>query len=240
MSAKRRGIGGSDLAAVCAYYKPERAEDWAHWATAADVWMRLVHDVERPRTDAMQRGLDAEPRLRRVWLDTFGGELEEHPRPWIERHPRFPFVSASPDDVWLNDGERVYVEWKTRNKFAEQKRPMFGPPGTDEAPAAYALQVQLNLDILGLERGVLFVGFGCETKDETGAKPFLYSHTAPYFINRDTKTLEWALGYAERFFADHVHTRTPPSVEPRNNIREWKRLLKEQSWKTEAASPSST
>lgn len=240
---RRRGIGGSDLAAVCAYYKPERAEDWAHWATAADVWMRLVHDVERKQTDPMKRGLDAEPRLRRAYLDAFGGEYEFHERPWIVSHPALPFVSVSPDDVWLNHGERVYAEWKTRNKFAEQKRPMFGPPGTDEAPAAYALQVQLNLEILNIEHGFLFVGFGCEMKDENGNKPFLYSHTAPYLIDRDRELMRFALGYAERFYKEHIITRTPPSVEPRNNLREWKRLLKGLTWKTEtmeAPSQSST
>lgn len=229
-----RGIGGSDLAAVCAYYIPSKAEDWAHFATAADVWMRLVHGIEKPRSATLQRGLDAEPRLRRTWLESFGGELEHHERPWILRHPRLPFVSVSPDDVWIKDGERVYVEWKTRNHFAEQKRPMFGAPGTDQAPDAYALQVQLNLELLDLPRGILFVGFGCETPDGTGAKPFLYSHTAPYFIERNPELVAFALSYAERFHAEHIATRRPPSVEPKENLRHWKRLIKEQSWKTEA------
>lgn len=233
----KRGIGGSDLASVCAYYKPEYAETWAHWGTAADVWMRLVHDIEKPRTSSMTRGLDAEPRLRKAWLNEFGGELEHHERPWVVRHSHLPFVSVSPDDIWVRDGERVYIEWKTRNTWAEKKRPMFGPPGTDEAPAEYALQVQLNLDILNLERGILFAGFGCETPDGSGAKPFLYSHTAPYFIDRDRDLLAFALGYAERFHKEHILTRTPPSVAPRNNLVEWKRLLKEQSCQT-AAAPS--
>jgi hypothetical protein len=232
--AVKRGIGGSDLAAVCAYYKREKADDWAHFATAADVWMRLVHGVEKPRTAAMQRGLDAEPRLRKAYLDAYGGTLEHHPRPWIVAHPTHPYVSVSPDDVWLSEGERVYCEWKTRNSWAEKKRPMFGPPGTDEAPDAYTLQVQLNLEILNLERGVLFVGFGSEMKDENGNKPFLYSQTASYFIDRDRELVRFALHYAERFHREHILTRTPPSVEPKENIRAWKRLLKEQSWKAEA------
>lgn len=223
----RRGIGGSDLAAVCAYYKPERAEEWAHWATAADVWMRLVHDVERPRTAAMSRGLDAEPRLQRAYLDHYGGSLEHHERPWILQHPRAPYVSVSPDDVWVTpEGERVYVEWKTRNDWAEGKRPIFGRPGTDEVPADYAMQVHLNLDILDLERAVLFVGFGKETPDEMGAKPFLYSRTEPYFIDRDRELVQFALTYAERFYAEHVVTGRPPSVEPKNNLRKWRALLK--------------
>jgi hypothetical protein len=234
----RRGIGGSDLAAVCAYYLPSNADDWAHFGTAADVWMRLVHDIEKPKTAPMLRGLDAEPRLRRVYLDAYGGELEHHERPWVVSHPTQPYVSVSPDDVWTDGTERVYVEWKTRNRFAEMKRPMFGAPGTDQAPDSYALQVQLNLEILDIERAVLFVGFGSETPDGTGAKPFLYTQTAPYPIARDRELMAMALGYAERFHDEFIHTRTPPSVEPKENIRAWKRLLKEQSWKATEAQPS--
>lgn len=230
----KRGLGGSDLAAVCAYYKREHHDTWAHFATAADVWMRLVHDIEQPKTAAMTRGLDAEPRLRRVYLETYGGEFEYHERPWIIRHPLLPYVSVSPDDVWLTNGERVYAEWKTRNKFAESKRPMFGEPGTDEAPPAYALQCQLNMEILDIGRAVLFVGFGSETKDEDGSKPFLYSHTAPYFIERNREQVGFALHYAERFHREHILTRTPPSVEPRQNLVAWKRLMKEKTWTTEA------
>src|SRR5689334_16291897 len=99
----RRGIGGTDLSAVCAYYRPEFAETWAKWATAADVWMRLVHNIERERTSVMQRGIDAEPRLRRAYLDAYGGAMLPKPTPWIVAHPRLPFVSVSPDDVWVND-----------------------------------------------------------------------------------------------------------------------------------------
>jgi hypothetical protein len=89
--------------------------------------------------------------------------------------------------------------------------------------------VQLNLEILNLERGVLFVGFGCETKDEHGNKPFLYSNTEPFPIRRDRELMAFALGYAERFYEEHICTRTPPRVEPRENIRAWKRLTKEAS-----------
>lgn len=230
----RRGIGGTDLGAVCAYYRACPA-DWTRYATAADVWMRLVHDVERPRTAVMQRGLDAEPRLRRAYLDAYGGVLRERPAKWILQHPRLPFVTVSPDDVWRDSagGGEVYVEWKSTSIFAAAK---YGDAETDEVPDSYGLQVQLNLEILDLGVGHLFCGFGRDVKDETGAHQFLYEETRRFVIRRDRELMALALGLAERFHREHIDTRLPPSVEPKQNIRVWKRLLKEQSWKTEASS----
>lgn len=235
----RRGIGGSDLASVCAYYVPAYAAEWSKWATAADVWMRLVHDVERPRTNVMQRGIDAEPRLRAAYLEAYGGTMMPKPTPWILTHPRLPFVSVSPDDVWLEEDEfvemgdsipeptqRTYVEFKSTSIFARSK---YGDAETDAVPDAYGLQVQLGLEILDLEVGHLFVGFGRDFKDENGAPQFLYEETRRFIIRRDRELMAMALGFAERFHAEHIATRKPPSVEPRNNKRVWKRLLKEET-----------
>lgn len=246
----KRGIGGSDLAAVCAYYRPQFADEWSKWATAADVWMRLVHDIERPRTAVMQRGIDAEPRLRRAYLDAYGGAMwGPKPTPWILQHPRLPFVTVSPDDVWHEssahlDGEGIdgdeaptYVEFKSTSIFARGK---YGDAESDAIPDAYGLQVQLGLEILDLEVGHLFVGFGRDTKDESGAPQFLYEETRRFVIHRDRELMAMALAYAEKFHAEHVATRMPPRCEPRNNIRAWKRLLKEEAWKpTEAATEAS-
>jgi hypothetical protein len=248
MSA-RRFIGGTDLGACVAYFRPELAH-FSPYATAADLWMRLCHETERPQTAAMKRGLDAEPRLQRAYIDAYGGVFEEHERPWRVMHSRLPFVGCSPDDVWSphnvplldDDGERVYVEWKTANWFT-----LYPPPGraptkwgdaeTDNIPPGYQLQVQLNLECLDLEQAHLFVGFGTDETDADGTKRFLYRETRRYPIARDRELMALALDYAERFHAEYVVTRTPPSVEPRDNLRLWKRLMKEQPWKTTEASP---
>lgn len=243
---KRRGIGGSDLAAVCALYRPKYAEKWAKYATAADVWMGLVHGVQRPRTAVMQRGIDAEPRLRRAYLDVYGGAMMPKPDPWIVPHPRLPFVSVSPDDVWLESQLReigIYIEFKSVNWFSlyppEGRPPTeWGPDDSDEVPDYYGLQVQLGLEILDIEVGHLFAGFGRDTVCDDGSKQFLYSESRRYVIHRDRELMGWCLELAERFHREHVLTRTPPSVAPKNSKREWSRLMKEQSWKATEAQPS--
>lgn len=237
-SVLKRAIGGSDLASVCAYYRPEFAAEWAKWATAADVWMRLVHDIERPRTAVMERGINAEPRLRKAYLDAYGGEMMHKPSPWIERHPQLPFVTVSPDDVWLESKLRevgVYVEFKSTSVFARHK---YGDAESDVVPDSYGLQVQLGLEILDLDVGHLFVGFGRDFKDESGEPQFLYEESRRFIIHRDRELMAMALGYAERFHTEHVATRKPPSVEPKSNKRAWTRLLKEESWKATEAAPS--
>jgi hypothetical protein len=254
----RRGIGGTDLASVCALYLPQYADEWARWSTAADVWMRLVHDVERPRTAIMQRGLEAEPRLRRAFLDAYGGAFRERPEKWIVRHPRLSFVSVSPDDVWtptgggacnspLQDAGKppdahgggvspprvgdVYVEFKSASRFSLCPPPgarptKWGEPETDQIPEGYALQVQLGMDVLGLDVAHLFVGFGDDAKGETGAPAFYYSETRRYILRRKPNVIAAALAYAERFHAEYVATRLPPPVEPEDNVLTWRVLKK--------------
>lgn len=261
----RRGIGGTDLSAVCAYYRPQHAETWTKWATAADVWMRLVHDVERPRTSVMQRGLDAEPRLRRAYLDAYGGKMRDKPEKWIVPHPRLPFVTVSPDDVWEWSGvgialdvgatnvlKMAYVEFKSTSWFSLHPPPKvvearlragkpisdWGEPESECVPEPYGFQVQLGLEILDLDVAHLFAGFGTDETDDDGAERFLYRETRRYVIPRDRELTAMALDLAERFHAEHVVTRKPPSVEPRHNKREWSRLLKGETWKATEAQPS--
>jgi predicted phage-related endonuclease len=242
-------IGGSDLAAICGYYLPEHADAWCKYQTASDVWMRLVYGVARKKTAVMSRGLNAEPRLRKAFLEAYGGELYGRPEKWIELHPAMPFVGCSPDDVWIDAdplGES-YVEWKTTSVFArkawgDKLRDDCDDFDGDGAPEHYALQVQLNLEILGLERGYLFVGFGRDFKDtETGEPKFMYEETRRYRITRNRELIGFALGYAERFQREFIDTRNPPSVEPKHNRLAWKRILKgEKPWKQEAEAQSLT
>lgn len=254
----RRFIGGTDLGACIAYYREDLAS-FSPYQTAADLWMRLCHETERPQTAAMKRGLDAEPRLRRAYLDAYGGVMQDKPTPWRVMHPRLPFVGCSPDDVWsgspgMSDGcdahppsrllpVSIYVELKTANWFT-----LYPPPGrpptkwgdaeTDCIPPGYNLQVQLNLECLDLEVGHLFVGFGTDETDADGTKRFLYRETRRYPIQRDRELMALALSYAERFHAEHIATRMPPRCEPKDNLRLWKRLMKEQPWTVQQATAS--
>lgn len=224
MSEKRRGIGGTDVGPIVAMYRPELAPELAKWANATDVAMRVAFNIERPRTKVMSRGLDAEPRLRRAYLDAFGGGLAFRPEKWIVTRPERSWATCSPDDVWCGpNSERVLVEYKSTSIFARGK---WGEAESDEIPMLYALQIQWCLEILDLNHAHLFVGFGRDMTDEHGEHQFLYEQTARYQIPRDRETAAMALDYCARFQKDFIECRKLPPLTPVNNKRAYSQLLK--------------
>lgn len=229
-----RRLGGTDVGPVVALYRPELAPDLAKYANASDVWMRLVHNIERPRTTVMSRGLDAEPRLRRAYLDAFPCELATHEQPWIVAHPSRPWATCSPDDVAFASvatlSERWLVEYKSTSVFARHK---WGDAETDAVPDLYQLQVQWCLEILDLPRAHLFVGFGRDFKDEHGAQQFLYEETRLYRIERDRELAAMCLDFCGRFHSEFVEGRKPPPLAPVHNKRAFSRLLKGETQWTE-------
>lgn len=222
---KRRRVGGTDLGPIVSFYRPELAVDLAKYANASDVWMRLVHSVQRPRTPMMQRGIDAEPRLRAAYLNAFGGTPEVHERPWVVPHHAYDWATVSPDDVvHAADGEAIYVEYKSTSVFARHK---WGDAETDAVPDLYQLQVQHGLEILNLPLAHLFVGFGRDVKaTATAPAQFLYEETRRYVIRRDPELAAMALAYAHKFKTEFVDGRKPPPIAPVHNKRKFAALAK--------------
>lgn len=218
----KRGIGGTECGSCAAFYRPELAPDLAKYSNATDLWLRLVHGLERKRTKVMTRGLDAEPRLRKALVDAYGFELEEHSRPWIVRHPRYEWASCSPDDVVK--GQPLLIEIKSTSVYARSK---YGAVESDVIPPLYLAQVQWTMEILDLPRALVFVGFGRDWTDEHGQSQFLYEETVPYFVDRDRELASMLLGYAERFIKEFVETRQPPPLQPMHNRRAFAKLMKE-------------
>jgi hypothetical protein len=221
VSAHKRGLGGTDVGPVVAFYRPELAPELAKYANATDVAMRIIHDVERPRSKVMSRGLDAEPRLRRAYLDAFPCTLVERPEKWIVQHPTAPWATCSPDDA-RSDG--VLVEYKSTSIFARHE---WGDAESDEVPPLYGLQVQWCLGILDLPTCDLFVGFGRDYDDEQGEHQFLYEETRRYVVPRDRELFAMAFDYCQRFQADFIERRKLPPLTPVKNKRRFSQLTKE-------------
>jgi hypothetical protein len=242
MSAKRRGIGGTDAGPIIAFYKPELAPELAKYANATDVAMRIAFSIERPRTKVMSRGLDAEPRLRKAYIDAYPCEMVAKPEKWIVQHPRHPWATCSPDDA-RTDG--ILIEYKSTSVFslypppnAKVQESRWGDPETDEVPPVYGLQVQWCLEILDLPLAHLFAGFGRDF-EENEQPLFLYSETRRYVIERDRELAAMALDYCERFQRDFIEPRKLPPLVPVNNRRAYQQLLKgTHPCLTETAAPS--
>jgi len=209
-----RGIGGTDAGALLAYYTPG-LDSLTKYSTAADVWLRLVHGVEKPRSAVMSRGLDKEPVLKSIYeretsLSTTSPGVVWHPNGW---------ASCSPDALTSIS----VCEWKTTTVFA---RKSWGAPMTDEVPPPYVAQCVWNCSLCDRPEAHLVVAFGRDWKHDDGTPDFAFEETAIYVIERDRDLERAMLAAAERFQKEHIDVRIPPSVEPRQNVRAWKRILK--------------
>jgi len=236
----RRGLGGTDVGPVVSFFRPELAATCAKYANATDVWMRLVHGIERPRNKAMARGIDAEPRLRKVYLDHLNAQpdlfrFRHHPTPWIVVHPQQAWASCSPDDVAEDASGGWLVEYKSTSIFGRHK---WGDEGTDQIPDLYNLQVNWCCEILDLPHWEVVAGFGRDFEDEHGNHQFLYEKTALFRGERDRDVAAMCLELCGRFQREFIEPRKLPPLTPINNRRVYSQLLKGEAWTPQATEAS--
>lgn len=146
---RSRGIGGSDVAAICGL---------SPWKTAYQVWEDKLGMSERqPMNDRMAYGLMVEPVIRQWYADETGRAVRLPNK--IIAHPRHDFMIASLDG--FTDDNRV-IEIKTAGSSKE-----WGEPGSDEIPVYYRTQVEHYLIVTGFEVADVVVSF-------SGQMPLIY------------------------------------------------------------------
>jgi putative phage-type endonuclease len=135
LAGRKRGVGSSEIAAVCGLSK---------WSTPFRLWMEKVGLREpQPDNESLLWGRRLEPVVALAYEEeVVGGGAVLTPVQKTFAHPEFPFVLASPDRFV---GTRKVLECKTA-ELADAKE--WGPPGTDQFPVAYHLQVQWQLLVL--------------------------------------------------------------------------------------------
>jgi putative phage-type endonuclease len=125
---RRKGIGGSDAAAVCGL---------SPWKTPIDVYYEKIADglPEDNETPAMRRGTILEPAIRQMYAEETGRSVVTLTEPVV--HSSLRFVRANLDGLASND---IVLECKTaRTKNG------WGEPGSSDIPVAYLCQVQHNM-----------------------------------------------------------------------------------------------
>lgn len=211
-----RGIGGTDVGALLAYYNPgPELEALTKYGTAADLWLRLVHGIERPKSGPMSRGLKVEPILKAIYEREIA---PVGPSPGVVWHPN-GWASCSPDSLppW------AVCEWKSTTIYA---RKAWGKPFTSEVAPHYLPQCVWNCLLCDKPEAHLLVSFGHDSKAADGSPQYAIADTAVYVVERDRSLEAQLYEAAERFQVEHIDTRIPPRVEPRQNVRVWKRILK--------------
>lgn len=127
---RSKGIGGSDIAAICGL---------SPWKSAYQVYCEKLGADGQERKPEMSYGLMVEPVLRQWYADSTGRTVIVPP---VLVHPKYDFVLGSLDGI--ADSERV-VEIKTARSSQD-----WGEPGTDEIPTYYMTQVQWYMAVTGL------------------------------------------------------------------------------------------
>jgi putative phage-type endonuclease len=129
LAERRRGIGGSDAAAILGF---------SPWKSPIEVYLEKTGEVEEQPEDKQKQflldlGQDLEPVIAKLYERETGRELVK-PAPARWRHPKYPVLIGTPDRIVPGVG--LGVEIKSENQFSSE----FGEPGTDQVPYHYLIQ----------------------------------------------------------------------------------------------------
>jgi putative phage-type endonuclease len=153
LEERRKGIGGSDMAAILGI---------SPWKTAYQVYQEKRKEVEDwEGNNATDWGKRMEPAIRQWYSDTTGRSVRLPDK--IMYHEKYPFMLASLDG--FTDDRRV-VEIKTTRSSKG-----WGEPGTNEIPDYYAVQCHHYMIVTGFEVTDVPVSAG-------GGSPELYEVSA--------------------------------------------------------------
>lgn len=161
LAARRRGIGGSDIAAVLGL---------SPYKTPFDLWLDKRGEGEEvdPDTPALYWGTVLEEVVAKEYARRSGVKIQRVNG--LLQHPALPIAFANIDRAVVNPAVAGTVRWKddrlttdrileckTANGFAARA---WGEAETDDVPAHYLLQVQWYLGITGCAVGDLAVLIG--------------------------------------------------------------------------------
>ena len=138
---RRKGIGGSDAAAVAGL---------SQWSTALDVYYEKIGEGTNEESTAMRRGTLLEPAIRQMYADETGRQVVQPEKAFV--NTPLDFVRANLDGV--ASGE-IVLECKSA-----RDRSGWGEPGTSDIPIVYLCQVQHNMMAARMHRTDVAVLFG--------------------------------------------------------------------------------
>ncbi|WP_051331004.1 YqaJ viral recombinase family protein [Aneurinibacillus terranovensis] len=148
LSSRRKGIGGSDVGAICGVNP---------YKSAMSVYLDKIGEaIPFDGNIATEIGNELEPYLRRKfteWMkENEGIDIEVQEEKCIFQHPEQGFMFANLDGVFYHPEYGLCVlELKTANEFAK------GSWEEDEVPDSYYLQVQHYLAVTGLQ--MAYIGY---------------------------------------------------------------------------------
>lgn len=114
----------------------------SEWATVQDLWASKTGKVRKKQETsyAMQRGIDAEPRIRELYEKRYGTPLITK----VVEFPDFPVISASLDGLTESG---IVVEFKYPSRAKHEEAAM------GKIPDCYVPQIQCQMMCVGAMQG---------------------------------------------------------------------------------------
>ena len=184
LTLRKKGIGGSDAAAVCALNR---------WRGPLDVFLdKTSESIDSTDNEAMYWGRVMEPVLREEFSRRTNLKVEAVP--YMFQFKEHPFMLANIDGiVHENDGTVSLIEIKTANGFATKD-------WEDGLPQEYYIQIQHYMAVCDLAKAYVAVLIG--------GNNFRYEA-----ISRDDETIRTIIALESNFWNNHVLTKTAPPVD---------------------------
>jgi|LSQX01.1.fsa_nt_gb putative phage-type endonuclease len=180
---RRKGIGGSDVAAVCGLSK---------WKSPVEVWLDKTGQIEpEPAGEAAYWGTLMEPVIREEFTDRTGLRVRQVNA--LLQHKRFPFMLANIDGI-VNDpsrGEGIF-EAKTSSAYRAAE-------WEEGLPDEYALQIQHYMAVTGFNYAYIAVLIG--------GNRFLWK-----LVEKDDAVVDLLIQMESKFW-QLVETRTAPDID---------------------------
>lgn len=188
LTQRKKGIGGSDIAAIIGV---------SQFKTALDVYLSKTTDQPEQQGEHLYWGHALEnPIIDRFVQDTGALVIRQ---PETRQHPDYEWAIANADALIMNgDTIEAILEIKTSSAFKSRE---WGADDTDEVPIEYIAQVQWYMWIYDVQEAYLAALIGGNQYRQ-------------YHIKRDDELIAMLAEKAQAFWQNHVIPRIPP--EPQN------------------------
>lgn len=192
---RRKGIGGSDAAAVLGI---------SPFRTGRDLYydkLNIVTADDAENWVQLEVGTLLEPLVAKIFAHKTGYKI--YRRPFMFRHPQYPWMLADLDYmVELSDGTSAILEIKTTNYNAKDN---WWYNGEEIVPIYYESQGRHYMAVMNIDR-VYFCCLYGNSEDEAIIRR----------IDRDMAYEEELIALERDFWENHVLTKTPPPYEEPN------------------------
>ena len=180
---RKKGIGGSDVAAILGLSK---------WKSAYDIWVDKTTDVlqEEYSNESIYWGNVLEEIVAQEFSKQTGVKVRRNNK--ILQHPEYYWMRASIDRKIV--GENALLECKTTSEYNKNEWK------DDEIPLNYILQCMHYLAVTGFEK--------CYIACLVGGRHFIYKE-----ILRNEEVIKVLVEKERIFWQEHVEKNIPPEVD---------------------------